>query len=90
MSLQTQKAKAPEALQVMEKTLLRFLQEGPTEKELKAAKQNLIGGFALRLDTNRKLLDNLARSTSMTCHSTIWTLGLKKSPVSPARIFVAQ
>ena len=61
MSLQTQKAKAPEALEVMEKTLKRFLQEGPTEKELKAAKQNLIGGFALRLDTNRKLLDNLAQ-----------------------------
>jgi zinc protease len=61
ISLQTQRAKAPEALQVMEKTLHRFLQEGPTEKELKAAKQNLIGGFALRLDTNRKLLDNLAQ-----------------------------
>lgn len=28
---------------------------------MKAAKQNLIGGFALRLDTNRKLLDNLAQ-----------------------------
>ena len=34
--------------------------EGPTEKELQAAKDNLIGGFALRIDSNRKLLDNVA------------------------------
>ncbi len=61
MGLQTQTAKAPEALRVVEDTLARFLKEGPTEKELKAAKQNLIGGFALRVDTNRKLLDNLAQ-----------------------------
>jgi zinc protease len=28
--------------------------------ELQAAKDNLIGGFALRVDSNRKLLDNVA------------------------------
>jgi zinc protease len=27
---------------------------------LQAAKDNLIGGFALRIDSNRKLLDNIA------------------------------
>ena len=37
-----------------------FVAEGPTEAELKAAKDNLIGSFPLRLDSNRKLLDNLA------------------------------
>jgi zinc protease len=61
IGLQTQSAKAPEALKVVEDTLRRFLAEGPTEKEIKAARQNLVGGFALRLDTNRKLLDNLAQ-----------------------------
>lgn len=61
MGLQTQTAKAPEALRVVEDTLARFLKDGPTDAELKAAKQNLIGGFALRVDTNRKLLDNLAQ-----------------------------
>lgn len=61
IGLQTQTAKAPEALAVVEQTLKKFLQEGPSEQELKAAKQNLVGGFALRLDTNRKLLDNLAQ-----------------------------
>ena len=34
--------------------------EGPTDAELQAAKDNLIGGFALRIDTNAKLLDNVA------------------------------
>lgn len=41
-------------------TLRRFVAEGPTEKELKAAKDNLIGGFALRIDSNRKLLGNVS------------------------------
>jgi zinc protease len=61
IGLQTQKARAPEALSVVRDTVQRFLKEGPTEQELKAAKQNLVGGFALRVDTNRKLLDNLAQ-----------------------------
>ena len=34
--------------------------EGPTEAELKAAKDNLIGGFPLLIDSNRKLLDNIS------------------------------
>jgi zinc protease len=37
-----------------------FVEKGPTEAELQAAKDNLIGGFALRIDSNRKLLDNVA------------------------------
>ena len=37
-----------------------FLRDGPTAEELKAAKDNLIGGFALRIDSNKKLLDNVA------------------------------
>jgi zinc protease len=37
-----------------------YLQNGPTAAEVKAAKDNLIGGFALRIDSNRKILDNLA------------------------------
>ncbi len=38
----------------------RFVAEGPTEAELRAAKDNLIGGFALRIDSNKKLLGNVA------------------------------
>lgn len=40
--------------------LAAFLAQGPSEVELQAAKQNLIGSFPLRLDSNRKLLDNVA------------------------------
>ena len=37
-----------------------YVAQGPSEAELRAAKDNLVGGFALRIDTNRKLLDNVA------------------------------
>ncbi|HEV2609910.1 MAG TPA: pitrilysin family protein [Noviherbaspirillum sp.] len=60
VGLQTQKEQANEALQVVRDTVARFLQEGPTTRELKAAKDNLIGGFPLRIDNNRKILDNMA------------------------------
>jgi len=40
--------------------LRRFVAEGPTEAELQAAQQSLVNGFALRIDSNRKLLDNVA------------------------------
>jgi zinc protease len=60
IGLQTQKAQTDEALAVVRATLGGFVADGPTEAELVAAKQNLVGGFALRIDSNRKILDNLA------------------------------
>jgi zinc protease len=60
VGLQTQKAQTDDALKVVRETLARFVADGPTEDELRAAKQNLVGGFALRIDSNRKILDNLA------------------------------
>jgi zinc protease len=60
IGLQTRPDQADQALQVSREVLARFVADGPTEDELKAAKDNLIGGFALRIDSNRKLLDNLA------------------------------
>jgi zinc protease len=60
ISLQTRPDQAQQALTLVREVLTQFTQEGPTEKELQAAKDNLIGGFALRLDSNRKLLDNVA------------------------------
>ena len=47
-------------MQVSRDVVARFVADGPTNAELKAAKDNLIGGFALRIDSNRKLLDNVA------------------------------
>ena len=59
VSLQTRPDQAAEALKVSRAVLERFVAQGPTENELKAAKDNLIGGFALRIDSNRKLLGNV-------------------------------
>jgi zinc protease len=60
IGLQTKKAQTDDALQVVRETLLGFLKDGPTDAELKAAKSNLVGGFPLRIDNNRKILDNIA------------------------------
>ena len=60
IGLQTKKAQADEALQLVRNTLAGFIAKGPTEKELLAAKQNIIGGFPLRIDSNRKILDYLS------------------------------
>jgi zinc protease len=60
IGLQTQKAQTDTALKVVRDTLETFLAQGPTEAELAAARANLIGGFPLRIDSNRKILDNLA------------------------------
>jgi zinc protease len=60
INLQTRRAQADEAIQVVEATLGRFLKEGPTVEEVRAAKRNLIDGLALRLDSNAKILGYLA------------------------------
>jgi zinc protease len=60
IGLQTRKDQAGEALAVVRATLKQFLADGPTADELQRAKQNLVGGFPLRIDNNRKILDYLA------------------------------
>lgn len=60
VGLQTKKEQGEEALKVVRETLDNFMKKGVTEAELKAAKQNIIGGFPLRLDSNAKILDYLA------------------------------
>ncbi|MDP2240912.1 MAG: pitrilysin family protein [Burkholderiales bacterium] len=60
IGMQTQRDQAQEALAVVRKTLRDFIDDGPTEKELTAAKQNIVGGFPLRIDSNRKIHGYLA------------------------------
>jgi zinc protease len=60
IGLQTKKEQADEALKLVRNTLSDFIAKGPTEKELLAAKQNIIGGFPMRIDSNRKILDYLS------------------------------
>jgi zinc protease len=58
--LQTRNEKAEAALKVLQDTLRDFIAKGPTAAELSAAKKNITGGFALNLDSNAKIVDNLA------------------------------
>jgi zinc protease len=60
ISLTTRPDQAAQAVDVVREVVREFVAQGPTEAELQAAKDFLIHGEALRLDSNRKLLDNLA------------------------------
>lgn len=58
--LQTRPDQAPEALALMRQVIDQFIKDGPTKDELKAAKENITGGFPLRLDSNGKILNYVA------------------------------
>jgi zinc protease len=60
IGLTTRPDQADLAVGVAREVVRGFVVDGPTEDELKAAKENLVNGFALRIDSNRKLLDNVA------------------------------
>ena len=60
IGLQTKRSQAKEATKVAREVLEGFLKTGPTDEELAAAKANLTGSFPLRLDSNKKILDNAA------------------------------
>ncbi len=60
VGLQTRKDQTREALAIVRKTMDDYIAKGPTPKEIAAAKDNLVGGFPLRIDSNRKIVDYLA------------------------------
>jgi zinc protease len=60
IGMQTKGEQAREALSVAQKTLADFVAQGPTAKELAAAKKNIVGGFPMRIDSNRKIHEYLA------------------------------
>ena len=60
VGLQTKRDQADESLKLVLETLDKFIEKGPTATELKEAKQNIIGGFPLRIDSNAKIIDYLA------------------------------
>ncbi len=60
VGLQTRPDQADQALALVREVVARFVVDGPTDAELQAAKAFMVNGFALRIDTNRKLLDNVA------------------------------
>ena len=60
LGLTTRPDQADQAIGVARDVVRQFVEQGPTEAELQAAKDYLINGFALRIDSNRKLLDNVS------------------------------
>jgi zinc protease len=58
--METRRGQEQEALQVLRAELRKFVAQGPTEDELVLAKQNIIGGFPLRINSNRSILGYLA------------------------------
>jgi zinc protease len=93
IGLQTRPDQAQQALDLVREVLAKFVQDGPTEKELQAAKDNLIGGFALRLDSNRKLLDNVANiawNNLPLDYLETWTAQVQKLTVADIRTAFAR
>jgi zinc protease len=60
VGLQTRRDQASDTVEVVRAVLADFIENGPTAAELQAAQQNLVGGFALRIDSNQKILNYLA------------------------------
>lgn len=60
MAMQTRNDQAQQGLEVLRETLRGFLKQGITAAELKAAKENITGGFALRIDSNQDMVQYLA------------------------------
>ncbi len=63
ISLSTRNNQAKTAMAVTHETLAAFVKSGPTEQELRAAKQYLTGSFPLSLDNNRSIANTLLRLT---------------------------
>ena len=55
MSIQTRNNKVDDARRILQQTLETFVREGPTQEELMKAKENIMGGFALSIDSNSKV-----------------------------------
>ncbi len=60
LGLQTRNEQAEEALKVLRKTLKDFIAAGPSEEELRFAKQNITGSFPLQIDSNAEKAQYLA------------------------------
>ncbi|MBD3669882.1 MAG: insulinase family protein [Gammaproteobacteria bacterium] len=60
LGLQTRNDQVDTAEKVLRETLVRFVEEGPSQDELIASKKNITGGFPLRIDSNKDLVEYAA------------------------------
>ncbi|WP_119966569.1 M16 family metallopeptidase [Simplicispira lacusdiani] len=93
IGLQTRPDQAAQAVQVVRDVVARFVAEGPTEAELRAAKDNLVGGFALRIDSNKELLGqvvNIATNGLPLDYLEGWTKRVEALTVAEIRAAMAR
>jgi len=57
IGVQTKKNQVNEAKDLIKKTVSNFIKNGPTPSELQRAKDFMIGGFPLKLDSNKSILE---------------------------------
>ena len=60
LGAQTRNEKAEETLGLIKEVLSKFINEGPTADELEHTKRNITGGFPLKLDSNKDIIQYLA------------------------------
>lgn len=60
MGCQTRNEQAQKSLQLLEQVLEAFVEKGPSQDELKAAKLNLLGGYYLQFDSNAAICQQVS------------------------------
>ena len=60
IGIETKAEQAQESIKLIHNMLKNYHKNGPTEKEIKHAKQAIINGFPLRIDSNRDILNYLS------------------------------
>ncbi len=60
IGLQTRNDQVEQALQVVRQALHDYIAEGPGEDELQDSLKNITGGFPLRIDSNKKIVEYLS------------------------------
>lgn len=60
MGLQTSNDQAQQALDLLHEVLVEFIDKGPTDVELQHARKNITGGFPLRVDSNKDIVEYIA------------------------------
>jgi len=60
MGMQTKNEQASQATELLKAELLKYWQEGPEDDELESSIKNITGGFPLRIDSNKKIVEYLA------------------------------
>ncbi len=60
IGMQTKNEQTQEALKILNEVLVKFIKDGATAAELEHSKLNIAGGFPLRIDSNKEIVEYLA------------------------------